>query len=406
MEQRKELIGKILEFNSEENDTVWIANCPVAFEEKRHSLVLKVPFQAQNVIGNRISEDKSKKQRIYDLIVRVYDDIVRITLNFDNRKLTEYESCMFDFHDSIKAKTLKVSVSDGIWDIIDSDHQVRMRLNVKAIDWSGKLDIPPQMVVAEIYPDHKKSINFMSYDTFQPNEVNSIPLGFVERNDEISRCLFGIESTADEKFVGTGERFRKMDLSGSTILLENDDAMGANCCHSYKNVPFYISSKGYGLLAMTPGHCCLSFKDTSSRAVQGVVKDSVLDLFIIGGENSERINYNYRRLTGFPSEVPLWSYGMWMGRMSYHNRTEVESVAERLREKEFPCDVLHIDTGWFEKNWVCDWEFGKENFPEPEKFFEKLGKLDYKVSLWQTPYITIKIITDKKNFKWAINNFL
>jgi alpha-glucosidase (family GH31 glycosyl hydrolase) len=92
-----------------------------------------------------------------------------------------------------------------------------------------------------------------------------------------------------------------------------------------------------------------------SRSVnQAMIEDGLVDLFVIGGRNIERILYNYRLLTGFPHDVPLWSYGIWMGRMTYFTAEETRQVAARLREESFPCDVIHVDTGWFDQDWICD----------------------------------------------------
>ena len=109
--------------------------------------------------------------------------------------------------------------------------------------------------------------------------------------------------------------------------------------------------------------------------------------YFIGGENTERIVNNYRKLTGFPSDVPTWSYGVWMSRMSYFSADEVTAVGKKLRKEKFPCDVLHLDSGWFAENFICDWEFGKENFPEPEKFIEQMKEDGFRITTWQTPYL-------------------
>ena len=68
---------------------------------------------------------------------------------------------------------------------------------------------------------------------------------------------------------------------------------------------------------------------------------------------------------------PVWSFGTWMSRMSYFSADEVRTVATRLREGGFPCDVLHIDTGWFPKDWVCEWKFSPERFPDPAGFLRE-----------------------------------
>ena len=67
--------------------------------------------------------------------------------------------------------------------------------------------------------------------------------------------------------------------------------------------------------------------------------------------------------------------------------TRVLQVASRLREEKIPCDVIHIDTDWFAENWVCDWQFDKDRFPDVSGMIENLHEEGFKISLWQLPYI-------------------
>lgn len=235
------------------------------------------------------------------------------------------------------------------------------------------------------------SIPFSSYDQFFPGKVESLPIAFLTWNDpdENENCtsLFSLTADINEHFVGTGERFSRMDLAGKSIVLENTDGLGVNSRRAYKNVPLYISSRGYGLFIHTTHHVRLSFADVSSRAVQGSSEEAELDLFLFGGKNPEKILFHYRELTGFPPTLPTWSYGMWMSRMTYFSAQEIKEITTRLRREKYPCDMIHIDTGWFAKDWVCEWKFSEKNFPDPEGFLKDLKDDGFRVSLWQTPNI-------------------
>jgi alpha-D-xyloside xylohydrolase len=223
---------------------------------------------------------------------------------------------------------------------------------------------------------------------FKPSQHESFPLAYVEREGQPHRATFAFHASANEKIAGTGERFAPMNLSGRTLVLENADALGVNNRRCYKNVPFYISSRPYGLLILTSAHTRLSLADISTRVNQAMIEDGLIDLFVIGGRHIERILYNYRLLTGFPHEVPLWSYGVWMGRMTYFTAEETRQVAARLREGSFPCDVIHVDTGWFDKDWICDWEFSPRTFPDPQNYLEEMRSNGFRVTLWQHPSVS------------------
>ncbi len=231
-----------------------------------------------------------------------------------------------------------------------------------------------------LYPDGKTPVAFHGSDIFCEGAFNSVPLAYTSRE-----TLWSLHAAPNETFTGTGERFSKIDLAGKTVTLENVDALGSNSRRAYKNTPFYLSSAGYGLFIHTSYHTVLSFADISTCAAQGMVDSRTLDLFFCGGETPERILYNYRRLTGFPPELPLWSYGVWMSRMTYFSAEEVDGICEKMRAEQFPCDVIHVDTGWFERDWVCDFKFSPTRFPEPEKWLAKLRSRGFRVTLWQMP---------------------
>jgi alpha-D-xyloside xylohydrolase len=178
-----------------------------------------------------------------------------------------------------------------------------------------------------------------------------------------------------------------MDLSGQTFQLKNQDGQGVNNRRCYKNIPFYISSRMYGCFYHTSDYCKLSLADHSTRSVQFLNDHATLDVFLIGGKTPEEILRSYRMLTGFPQMPPLWSFGIWMSRMTYFSADEVNEICDRLRQEHYPCDVIHLDTGWFCTDWLCEWKFNPERFPDPKGFVQHLKKNGFKVSLWQLPYV-------------------
>jgi alpha-D-xyloside xylohydrolase len=143
----------------------------------------------------------------------------------------------------------------------------------------------------------------------------------------------------------------------------------------------------YGCFYHTSDYCKLSLADHSTRSVQFLNDKATLDVFLIGGQNPEQILRGYRMLTGFPQMLPLWSFGIWMSRMTYFSADEVTAICDRLREEHYPCDVIHLDTGWFRTDWLCEWKFNPERFPDPKAFIQRLKEQGFKVSLWQLPYV-------------------
>jgi hypothetical protein len=92
--------------------------------------------------------------------------------------------------------------------------------------------------------------------------------------------------------------------------------------------------------------------------------------FFINGKNPGEILHHYRRITGFPAMPPLWAFGARMSRCTYVSDAQVLAITDCLRREDYPKDVINLDTGWFAKNWKCDWTFCKERFPDPGVFFK------------------------------------
>jgi alpha-D-xyloside xylohydrolase len=76
-----------------------------------------------------------------------------------------------------------------------------------------------------------------------------------------------------------------------------------------------------------------------------------------------------------------------MSRMTYFTADEVRAVVKKMKQGDFPLDVIHLDTGWFAKDWVCEWRFGEKNFPDPAGFMKEMRDRGVRVTLWEMPYV-------------------
>src|SRR5205085_75467 len=117
--------------------------------------------------------------------------------------------------------------------------------------------------------------------------------------------------------------------------------------------------------------------------------DEVMDLFVFLGQPKDVLG-EYTALTGRSPVPPLWSFGLWMSRITYKAEAEVRDVAAKLRRYLIPSDVIHLDTGWFETDWRSDYEFSTTRFANPRAMIADLGHLGFHISLWQYPYFTRK----------------
>ncbi|MBQ8754217.1 MAG: glycoside hydrolase family 31 protein [Lentisphaeria bacterium] len=192
--------------------------------------------------------------------------------------------------------------------------------------------------------------------------------------------------SANEAIYGFGETFGKLNKNGETIHLDISDALGVTTPRCYKNVPFFMSSCGYG--AFFNDSCRMRF-DVGSRSrcdIQAVLDCGKLDYFLFFGTFKEILG-SYTAMTGRAPMLPEWSFGFWQSKLTYKSADEILEVSRQLHDNGIPCDVLHLDTGWFEKEWLCDLEFDRKRFPHSGEWLRELKKRGIRLSVWQIPYL-------------------
>lgn len=117
--------------------------------------------------------------------------------------------------------------------------------------------------------------------------------------------------------------------------------------------------------------------------------DETMDFFVFFGEPKDILN-EYTEIVGKPGMPPLWSFGTWISRITYFSQKDGYDVAENLRKHKIPSDVIHFDTGWFETDWQCDYQFAPNRFSDPQLMLDDLKKKGFHTCLWQLPYFTPK----------------
>jgi len=218
----------------------------------------------------------------------------------------------------------------------------------------------------------------------QWDAVNTAISKTLDTGDPIAMEQFDLRP--DEGIYGFGENFRSFNKVGQTLNLSLRDAMGTSSRRAYKFSPFFVSTHGYGAFANTSAHLSAYVGSSSGFDVQLAIEEDFYDIYLFFGDIASILK-DYSDLTGYSSMPPEWSFGYWQSKLSYQDEKETVALGKKLRSEGFPCDVIHLDTDWFEHSWHCDLEFGKDRYPDPKAYFEKMAAMGYHVSLWQTPYI-------------------
>ena len=191
-----------------------------------------------------------------------------------------------------------------------------------------------------------------------------------------------------ELVYGLGERFSPFVKNGQTVDIWNRDG-GTSSEQAYKNIPFYMTNRGYGVFVNHPEQ--VSFEVASERVsrVQFSVPGEVLEYFVIYGPTPSEILEKYTALTGRPALPPAWSFGLWLTTSfttTYDEATVTEFV-QGMADRDIPLHVFHFDCFWMRQfNW-CDLEWDKECFPDPEGMLKRLKARGLHICVWINPYI-------------------
>jgi len=191
-----------------------------------------------------------------------------------------------------------------------------------------------------------------------------------------------------EHVYGLGERFTAFVKNSQTVDVWNADG-GTSSEQAYKNVPFLLSDKGYGVFVDHPEHVSFEIGSEAVSRTQFSVAGQRLRYYVIAGPNPKDVLRRYTALTGRPAAVPDWSYGLWLSTSfttSYDEGT-VMSFIDGMAERGLPLSVFHFDCFWMRQFHWSDFVWDPATFPDPEGLLRRLHERDLKVCVWINPYI-------------------
>lgn len=191
-----------------------------------------------------------------------------------------------------------------------------------------------------------------------------------------------------EKIYGLGERFTNFIKNGQTVDIWNEDG-GTGTEQAYKNIPFYLSNRKYGLFVDNPGKVSFEVGSEKVSRVQFSVPGEEMSYSVVGGENLKAILNTYTDLTGKAPLVPDWSYGLWLSTSfttDYDEKTVLEFV-DGMAERNIPLSVFHFDCRWMKELEWCNFDWDKSKFPDPEGLLKKLHDRSLKICVWINSYI-------------------
>lgn len=220
--------------------------------------------------------------------------------------------------------------------------------------------------------------------------------------------------TKGEQIYGFGLNFKTVHQRGRIMQLHVDHYGGRDNGRTHAPVPFYVSSKGYGVLIDAAKYITvyagtairvdaddppvLRDRNTDknwqaqpySDAIEILIPAKGTDVYIYGGNKPMEAVQRYNLYNGGGYLPPKWGLGFTQRVPTLYSQDDILKEAAEFEEHNFPLDFIGVEPGWQSMAYPCTFEWDENRFPNPEKFNEQLLKKGIRTNLWLNPYVSPK----------------
>ena len=194
--------------------------------------------------------------------------------------------------------------------------------------------------------------------------------------------------SVNEQIYGLGERFGAFVKNGQSVSVWNQDG-GTSTEQSYKNIPFYLSSRGYGVFVNHPEQVDFEVGTEQVNKAGFSVAGEMLDYYLLNGPSMKEVLERYTDLTGKPARPAPWTFGLWLSTSftTDYDEATVMSFIDGMLERGIPLSVFHFDCCWMKEFHWTDFIWDEAVFPDPEGMLGRIHDKGIKVCVWINPYI-------------------
>ncbi len=184
----------------------------------------------------------------------------------------------------------------------------------------------------------------------------------------------------NEHYYGFGERGGRMEKRGQSMrnwTTDPNQPHGPFVDPMYMAIPIYMAMRpgtAYGVFVNCTQDSMFDLSHPNELRFEA--SGDELDVYIAYGPQPMDVLQHLSELIGRMPLPPKWALGFHQSRWSYGSQKEVLQIAETFRQKEIPCDVIHLDINYMNGYRVFTWD--KTNFPNPEEMNGELGKKGFK----------------------------
>lgn len=162
---------------------------------------------------------------------------------------------------------------------------------------------------------------------------------------------------------------------------------------SHAPVPFYVTTRGYGVLVDTFRNARFyggNLKKVGAKAscmTVDVPTARGVDVYLFGGPALKDAVCRYNLFSGGGCLPPLWGLGVYYRSYGPFKADDVLKLARYFREKHIPVGVYGLEPGWHSQSYSCSYVWSNERWPDPDGFIKQMLGLGYQLNLWEHAFV-------------------
>jgi alpha-D-xyloside xylohydrolase len=200
---------------------------------------------------------------------------------------------------------------------------------------------------------------------------------------EVGYWRFRVRDAAS--YYGLGERFDVLDHAHTIVKNLSMDNGGVKGSSTYKPMPFFMSTSGYGLWLDTTGEATFDMNASDREELTIDATAARLHIVLFTGPEFPVIMEHFTALTQRAIVPPYWAFAPWKSRDYHRNDAEVREDVDKNRELGLPASVIMIDSPWTAG--YNDYKFNPLQFTDAPGMVKHIHEQGYKLVLWHTPWI-------------------
>lgn len=265
-----------------------------------------------------------------------------------------------------------------------------------------------------------EAVNYLSAAGVSPKleAINALaavpfPLDAAEIRSEVydGKTYLRFPLDKAEKIYGLGLHFKTVEQRGRILRLHVDHYNGSDNGRTHAPVPFYVSSKGYGVFINSaryvdvwagtgvrvdskhppastdrntdPGWSANPYSDN----MEVLIPAEGAEIYVFGGESMLDVVSRFNLFQGGGTLPPRWGLGFWHRTPTLFTDRDLLNEVKGFEEHRFPLTVIGLEPGWQSKSYPCTYEWDGRRFPDPQGLIRTLKGKGIRTNLWINPYV-------------------